>query len=144
MTRGCMEKNSKKAELPYKTIDEYLALVPPDKRQALQNLRELVKAQIPNPEEVISYGIPIIKHQGLLVGFAAARKFCTFHIMSEVVANKLRAEIAPFEMTVASVHFTPEKPLPTELVVKIVKLRMAENEAKQALRDSKKKTAGKK
>lgn len=138
-----MEKSAKKAELPYKTIDEYLALVPPDKRQALEDLRKLIKAQIPNPEEVISYGIPIIKHQGLLVGFAAARKFCTFHIMSEVVANKLRNEIAPFEMTVASVHFTPEKPLPEELVVKIVRLRMAENEAEQAMREEKKKSARK-
>jgi uncharacterized protein YdhG (YjbR/CyaY superfamily) len=136
-----MGKSSKKTGLPYKTIDEYLALVPPDKRQALQDLRSLIKAQIPNPEEVISYGIPIIKHQGLLVGFASAKKFCTFHIMSEVIANKLRNEIVPFEMTVASVHFTPEKPLPPELVVKIVKLRMAENEAKQATRDSIKKIA---
>lgn len=133
-----MDKSIKKPELPYKTIDEYLALVPPDKRQALQDLRSLIRAQIPNPEEVISYGIPIIKHQGLLVGFAAAKKFCTFHIMSEKIANQMRAEIAPFEMTVASVHFTPETPLPPELVVKIVKLRMAENEAKQAAKGKKK------
>ena len=111
------------------TIDDYLAAVPEDVRAALAKLRKTIKAAAPKATEVISYQIPAYKHQGLLVGFASSSGLCTFHIMSVEVTRAHAAELKGYKLGKASIRFAPDKPLPTALVTKLVKARIAENEA---------------
>jgi uncharacterized protein YdhG (YjbR/CyaY superfamily) len=117
------------------TVDDYLAAVPEDARAALAKLRKTIKAAAPKATEVISYQIPAYKHQGLLVGFAASKGLCTFHIMSTDVTRAHAAELKDYKLGKASIRFAANKPLPAALVTKLVKARIAENESGRGYRD---------
>src|SRR6267143_5243580 len=118
-----------KKSAPSQTIDDYLAAVPEDVRAALERLRKTIKAAAPKATEVISYQIPAYKHHGLLVGFAALKDHCTFHIMSTEVTRAHAADLEGYKLGKASIRFAANKPLPAALVTKLVKARIAENEA---------------
>jgi uncharacterized protein YdhG (YjbR/CyaY superfamily) len=118
---------------PAKSVDAYLKLVPEDMRVALQKLRKIIKAAAPETTEVVSYRIPIFKYQGRpLVGFGATKNHCSFFVMSSsMIPKQARArdgELKGYDVSGATIHFTPEKPLPATLVTKLVKARIAENE----------------
>jgi len=115
-------------------VDGYLAAVPEDKRAALLKLRKTIKAAAPKASEVISYQIPAYKHKGLLVGFAASKEHCTFHIMSTEVTKAHADDLKGYKLGKASIRFAPDKPLPASLVTKLVKARIAENEAGRSRR----------
>ena len=114
---------------PATDVDDYLAALPEDARAALEKLRKTIKAAAPMATEVISYQIPAYKHHGLLVGFAASTGHCTFHIMSTNVTRAHAAELEGYKIGKASIRFEANKPLPAALVTKLVKARIAENEA---------------
>ena len=110
-------------------VDGYLAAVPEDKRAALLKLRKTIKAAAPKATEVMSYQIPAYKHKGLLVGFAASKEHCTFHIMSTEVTKAHADDLKGYKLGKASIRFAADKPLPASLVTKLVRARIAENEA---------------
>jgi len=128
---GKAATRSAKAE----TVDDYLAALPENTRAPLAKLRKTIKAAAPKATEVISYQIPAYKHHGLLVGFAASGGLCTFHIMSTALTSAHAAELKGYKPGKASIRFSPDKPLPAALVTKLVKARIAENEAGRSYRD---------
>ena len=132
-----MNKRSKEATNTVTNVDDYLAAVPEDVRAALAKLRKTIKAAAPKATEVISYQIPAYKHHGLLVGFASSSGLCTFHIMSVEVTRAHATELKGYKLGKASIRFAPDKPLPTALVTKLVKARIAENEAGRSYRNGK-------
>jgi uncharacterized protein YdhG (YjbR/CyaY superfamily) len=75
-----------------KDVDEYLANVPDDARPGLEKLRKAIKVAAPKATEGISYRIPIYKHLGMLVGFAAFKNHCSFFVMSPGVMKAHREE----------------------------------------------------
>ena len=123
------KQKTKTTSVPARDIDEYLAQVPEDVRAALTKLRKTIKAAAPQAAEVISYQIPAYKHHGLLVGFAASKAHCTFHIMSVEVTSAHADDLKGYKLGKASIQFPADKPLPAALVTKLVKARIAENEA---------------
>ena len=117
-------------------VDEYLAAVPEDARAALAKLRKTIKAAAPKAIEVISYQIPAYKQQGLLVGFAASSGLCTFHIMSTEVTRAHAAELKDYKTGKASIRFAPDNPPPAALLRKLIKARIAENEAGRSYKNN--------
>ena len=122
------------------TVEGYLELLPEEVSLALEKLRKIIKAAAPGTTEVISYRIPVFKLHGRpLVGFGAAKNHCSFFTMSSGMIPKLaqmRArELKGYEVRGATIHFTPDKPLPAALVKRLVKERIAENQ-KRAKRRS--------
>jgi uncharacterized protein YdhG (YjbR/CyaY superfamily) len=111
------------------TIDHYLARVEPDQRVALEALRQAIRQAAPNAEEVIAYGIPAFKQHGFLIGFSASARHCSLHPMNGHTVADFAADLAGFSTSKGTVRFTPDKPLPSALVKRIVKARIAENEA---------------
>jgi len=125
-----MSKRANDATIaPARDVDEYLAGVPEDARAVLAKLRKTIKGAAPKATEVISYQIPAYKQQGLLVGFASSKGLCTFHIMSVVVTSAHAAELKGYKTGKASIRFAPGNPPPDALVRKLIKARIAENEA---------------
>lgn len=114
------------------TIDEYLARVEPDQRVALEELRQQIRKAAPKAEEVISYGIAAFRQNGMLVGFAASAKHCSFHPMTSHTVADFADDLAGFSTSTGTIRFTPAKPLPAALVKKIVKARVAENDENAA------------
>ncbi|HUZ79040.1 MAG TPA: DUF1801 domain-containing protein [Thermoplasmata archaeon] len=112
-------------------VDEYLAQLPPKFRAALQNLRRTIRSAAPDAEEVISYRIPAFRRNGMPVYFAAFKDHCSFFVGSVRVRRRFSAALKPFESGKGTLRFTPEHPLPTDLVTRIVKARVAENLARR-------------
>ena len=119
---------SRRAPAP-KTVDEYLARVPPKFRTALRQLRKTIKAAAPDADEVISYQMPAFRQNGMLVYYAAYEDHCSLFPASAKVRRQFSAELKPFEAGKGTLHFTPDRPLPAALVTRIVKARLAENAA---------------
>jgi uncharacterized protein YdhG (YjbR/CyaY superfamily) len=107
------------------TTDDYLAAVNPDKRAALEKLRKTIRAAAPNVEECISYGLPAFRLNGkFLVAYGAAANHCAFYPGSTV--KGLKNELKDYDTSKGTIRFPAERPLPTALVRKLVKLRIAE------------------
>jgi uncharacterized protein YdhG (YjbR/CyaY superfamily) len=108
-----------------KTHDNYLAAVTEDKRGALQKLRRAIKAAAPKAEECISYQIPAFRLNGkFLVAYGAATNHCAFYPGSTV--NALKEELKGYNTSKGTIRFPADKPLPTALVRKLVRLRIEE------------------
>ena len=109
-----------------KTIDEYLAVLSDDKRAALNRLRKTIRAAAPRAEECISYQLPAFRLDGkLLVCFGAAANHCAFYPGAVVEAHK--DELKDYDTSKGTIRFQADNPLPTTLVRKLVKARIAKN-----------------
>lgn len=117
-----------------KTVDEYIALAPKDKRKALKDLRKAIKEAAPNAEETISYHMPAYKYHGWLVFFATYKDHLSLYAVGESNLKRLRSKLKSFDISGQTIHFTPENPLPASLVRQIVKARMKENEGRAKLK----------
>jgi uncharacterized protein YdhG (YjbR/CyaY superfamily) len=112
-------------------IDEYLAGVPEPARTTLQKIRATIRSVVPpGTTEGISYGIPTFKYKGGLVAFAAFKDHCSFFPMGSSVLDAFEKELKPFRVSKGTLHFPLDKPLPAPLVKKVVKARIAQNEAR--------------
>jgi uncharacterized protein YdhG (YjbR/CyaY superfamily) len=111
-----------------KTIDEYLAALSDDKRAALEKLRKNIRAAAPTAEECISYGLPAFRQNRMLVAFGATAKHCAFYLMSSSTVEHHKDELKDYDISKGTIRFQADKPLPTALVRKLVKARIAQNE----------------
>jgi uncharacterized protein YdhG (YjbR/CyaY superfamily) len=116
------------------TVDDYLEALPADQRAVLERLRATIRAAAPEAEEGISYRIPLYKHHGHLVGFAAFKNHCSLFVTNSDVRKRFAKELEPFRVNNTAIHFTVDEPLPEGLVKRIVEARLAENEARAASR----------
>ena len=112
-----------KAAAP-KTIDEYLARLPPDQRSALGRVRRTIRAAAPDAVEYIGYGLAGFKLNGRpLIYFGASKEHIAIYGPAVV---PFAGTITGFETQKGTVRFTPQKPLPASIVTKIVKARAAQ------------------
>jgi uncharacterized protein YdhG (YjbR/CyaY superfamily) len=112
-----------------KSIDEYLSTVPEKARAALEKLRKIIRAAVPDTTEGISYGIAVFKYKGKgLVGLGATDNHCSFYLMSTSVIPAHKVELKSYDTTKGTIHFASGKPLPAALVKMLIKARIAENE----------------
>jgi len=116
------------------TVEEYLSMLPDDVFQALENIRQIIQFLVPDAEETIRYRVPSYKYKGMLVGFGATKNHCSFFVMSSTLLNDFQDEIKDFDTSTGTIRFTPDKPIPNDLITRIVMTRLAENEAKARLK----------
>ena len=109
-----------------KTHDDYLRALSADKRSALEKVRKDVKAAAPRAEECISYDLPSFRLNGkLLVSYGAGAKHCAFYPGS--IVREFAKELKDYDTSgKGTIRFAADKPLPTALVRKIVKARIAQ------------------
>ena len=111
-----------------KTVSGYLSAVPREQRAALEKLRSTIKSIVPDAVEMISYQIPTFKLNGrMLVSYAAFKHHCSFFPGAGPV-EKHANDLKSFQTSKGTIQFTPEHPLPTVLVKKLVKTRIRLNE----------------
>ena len=113
-----------------KSVDDYLAALPEKQRRALESLRRAIKSAAPKATEGISYQIPAYKHEGVLVYFAAFKNHLSLFAITSGVRRQFAKDLKGFVQSKGTLRFTPEKPLPAALVKRMVKARVAENEAR--------------
>jgi len=120
------------------SIDEYIATFPEEIQKILEELRATIKASAPDAEEKISYQMPTFALKGNLVHFAAWKNHIGFYPTSSGT-QAFKHELSIYEGAKGSVKFPIEKPLPLELISKIVKFRVAENLKNAEIKSSKRK-----
>jgi uncharacterized protein YdhG (YjbR/CyaY superfamily) len=134
MKKGKSGKPTSKAKprrVP-RTVDEYLAAVPEPARSTLNQIRADIRAAAP-PEttEIISYKIPAFKYKEVLIWFAAFANHCSLFPTAAVI-EKFKNELNGYTLSKGTIQFPIDKPLPTALVKKMVKARIAQIESKKA------------
>ena len=109
------------------TIDEYLKSTPDDRRAILEDLRAKIRSIVPAAEECISYRMPAFRLNGVVVaGFCATAKGCSYFPFSGSTLKFLARDISRYDQTKGSLHFSSDEPLPTAIVRKLIKARIAE------------------
>jgi len=125
MTSGKTEMRKGKVA---KTVDEYLANVPEPAQGTLRHVRAVIQSGVPKETtEVISYGIPMFKYNGMLVGYAAFKNHCSLFPTDSGVIDQFGKELKGYRTSRGTIQFPSDKPLPDPLIKKIVKARVAEN-----------------
>ena len=107
-------------------IDAYLRDLPDDVRSELERVRSIIRETAPECTERVSYQIPIFRLRKDLVGMSAHKNHCALHSMSPPLMKVMAQELESVNVSGATIHFTPENPLPRELIEKIVRERMKE------------------
>ena len=125
-----MNKQQKKTDSNVQGVEDYLAKLPDETRTALEHIRRTIKEAAPDAIETISYQVAAFKFHGMLVCFGATRNHCSFYVCSPSLMPSFKDELEGYHVSGATIHFSPEKLLPAELVKKIVKARIEENEAR--------------
>lgn len=117
---------------PPRTVDEYLERVPEPGRATLEKVRAVIRAAAPkDTAEGISYQVPAYKYKGMLIGFAAFRDHCSLLVMNPSVMDQFTAELKKYTTSKGTIQFPLDKPLPSTLLKKIVKARVAQNDARK-------------
>ncbi len=114
----------------YQTIDEYIATFPEEVQEILKKIRHTIHKAAPEAVEALSYQIPTFKLKGNLVHFAAFKNHIGFYPTPSGTAA-FQTELAPYKGGKGSIQFPLDKPIPYELIAKIVKFRVKEQKGKQ-------------
>ncbi len=128
-----MEGN--KAE--FESIDEYIAGFPPEIRDKLSRIREVIREAAPEATEKISYQMPTFALHGNLVHFAAFKNHIGFYPAPRGI-EAFKEELSAYKGAKGSVQFPYDRPLPLDLIGRIVKLRAEENKERAAAKPKKK------
>ena len=117
-----------------KTIDAYLAAVPEPARSTLQNVRAAIRSALPpSATETIIYKIPAFRHVEIILWFAAFAKHCSLFPTARVI-EEFSVDLKPYTLSKGTIQFPTDKPLPSALIKKLVKARLAQIAAKERRR----------
>lgn len=107
-------------------IDDYLQAVPADQRKELERVRRLVTNALPEHEDSIGYGMPVIRYQGkYLLGFAPFKDHLSIFPGAETI-EAYEDQLKNYKTSKGTIQFTLEQPLPDSLLLNIVQQRMHE------------------
>jgi len=120
----------------FKTVDDYLSVIPSTTEVKLQQLRKAIKTIAPKAEEVISYNMPAFKLNGMLVWYAAYKNHIGFYPMASAI-KVFKDDLAGYKTSKGAIQFPIEKAIPATLVKNIVRFRINENNEKAAAKGKK-------
>jgi uncharacterized protein YdhG (YjbR/CyaY superfamily) len=119
-----------------KDIDEYIAGFPKDVQTILEQVRTTIKAAAPEAEETISYAIPTFKLNGNLVHFAAFKNHIGFY-PTPMGIDEFEQALSVYKQGKGSVQFPLDKPMPLDLITRMVQFRVKKNAEKAVKKSSK-------
>jgi uncharacterized protein YdhG (YjbR/CyaY superfamily) len=106
------------------TIDDYLAELEPVKRATLQTVRERIRAELPDSEECISYGMPAFRLNGkVLAGFGAFTDHLSYFPHSGKVLPVLADLLGDYDWATGTLRFAIDEPLPAGLIAELIRVR---------------------
>src|SRR5450759_4420542 len=112
------------------SIDEYIGQFPPETQKLLQEVRALVREGAPGATESISYAIPTFDLNGRhLVHFAGFKHHIGLY-PTPLGVDAFKEELEPYRSGKGSAQFPIDKPLPVDLIRRIVAFRVEENARK--------------
>jgi uncharacterized protein YdhG (YjbR/CyaY superfamily) len=108
-------------------MDDYLAELPEAQKAALQRVRTLVADLAPDAEEGTSHGVPAFIYSGRpLLGFGAAKKHLSIFPFSPAAIEAVKDRLEGFDVTKGTIRFSPDNPVPDDVLSDVVRARMQE------------------
>ena len=120
-----------------RNIDEYIAGFPHDVQKTLKKIRSTIRKAAPGAQETIKYQMPTFTLKGNLLSFAAYKNHIGFY-PAPAGDEKFRTELSVYRAAKSTVRFPLDKPIPFDLISKIVKFRVKEHLERAAARAKKK------
>ena len=117
------------------TIDDYIYSFPEDIQVILSKIRQIIHKSAPDAVEAMSYQMPTLRLNGNLVHFAAFKNHIGFYPTPSGTAA-FQKELSPYKSGKGSIQFPLDKPIPYDLIEKIVLFRVKENRQKKKNRRS--------
>lgn len=118
------------------TVDDYIAAFPPEVQDILRRIREVVRNAAPQAQEVISYRMPALRQNGILLYYAAFRNHIGLY--PPVTGDAaIEQAIAPYAGEKGNLRFPLDKPIPYDLIADITALRLKQDQAKAATKRAK-------
>jgi len=119
-------------------VEEYIGQFPKKVQDILRHIRELIKANAPEAEESMAYGMPAYKiYKKPLVYFAAFKNHIGFYATPSG-HTEFQEELSRYKQGKGSVQFPLDQEVPYALIERIVQFRIEENKAKTTGRASNK------
>jgi uncharacterized protein YdhG (YjbR/CyaY superfamily) len=112
------------------TVDEYISQFPEGVQGILFKIRAVIRKCAPEAVERISYQMPAFDQNGVLVWFAAHKHHIGFYPTGSGI-EAFKEELSGYKSSKGAVQFPLDKPIPYELISKIVEFRLAENQRKK-------------
>jgi uncharacterized protein YdhG (YjbR/CyaY superfamily) len=125
-------------KMTFTSIDEYILQFSPEIQEKLKTIRKVIKESAPEAQEKISYQMPAFVLHGNLVYFAAFKNHIGFYPTSSGIAA-FKQELSEYKGAKGSVQFPHNKPIPYELIRKMVTFRVEENSKKATVKIEKNK-----
>jgi uncharacterized protein YdhG (YjbR/CyaY superfamily) len=117
-------------------VDQYITTFPVEIRAKLEEIRFIIQQAAPMAEEVISYKMPAYNFHGMLVYFAGYQKHIGFYPTGTGV-EAFQHEFGPYKWSKGAVQFPLDRPLPEDLITRIVAFRIQQNLEKAANKSKK-------
>jgi uncharacterized protein YdhG (YjbR/CyaY superfamily) len=115
------------AKTDFKTVDEYIASLPPERHLPLRRVRAVIKKALPKATEGISYQIPVYKVGGRMVlYFAGFKNHYSVYPATATLLKAMKKELAPHLHSKATLQFSYDEKVPATLIARIAKTRAAE------------------
>jgi uncharacterized protein YdhG (YjbR/CyaY superfamily) len=110
----------------FSTVNEYIASLPPQMRKLMNELRKIIKAEVPEGEDKISYNIPVFTFHGSLIYFAAWKEHISLYPRTAAMEAAIK-ELSTYASAKGTIRIPADKPLPVDMIKKIVRYRVKEN-----------------
>ena len=106
-----------------KTITEYIKNAPKEAQGRLREMLESLRKAAPGAEESIKWGTPTLSYKRILFTFAAYKNHINLYPTPSVIAA-LEKDLQEYRSTKSAIQFPLDKPILTDLVIKVAKLRV--------------------
>lgn len=112
-------------------VAEYIDALPAERREAMRELRAVIRAAAPTAEEVITYRMPGFRLDGrFFVSYDAYKRHYSLFPASDGVVRALGDAVAPYLAGRGTIRFPADRPIPAELVRRIIAVRLEEHAAR--------------
>jgi uncharacterized protein YdhG (YjbR/CyaY superfamily) len=107
-------------------IDTFISTFPKETQKFLEQMRLTIRKAAPKAEEAMCYGIPTFTLHGNLVHFSAVKTHIGFYPTPSGI-EAFKKELSGYKSAKGSVQFPLDKPLPLNLITRMVIFRVKEN-----------------
>jgi len=122
---------------PPKNVDDYLKSFKGQQKETLDKLRRAIRTAAPKAEEVISYGIPAYRQNGMIAFFVGFKNHCSYFPGSYAVMKQFEDELKSYHVPKGTIQFPIDRPLSSSLIKKLVLAKIKENDRKQQAKENK-------
>ncbi|WP_394769342.1 iron chaperone [Lacisediminihabitans sp.] len=109
------------------SVDDTLAGLPEAAGASLRHIVDVARGIAPGAEDGVSYGVPALRVAGKpLIGVSASAKHLSVFPFSPAAIDSVRDRLGGFSLSKGTVRFTPEHPIPDDVLGDLVRARLTE------------------